>query len=600
MSSAVPETSAVRQAPLGQVSRNNPAGADSSDQTSPFAALLEATDAGTQLPLALLAQSAPGLASPKPSLRPHDNVQLSPAAGTAAAPSSSSKNAANGPDAPQSPQSGTQTSAAPTPAPVDASSNSDDDSDQTNDAGASTDPTPAIPVADALAASSTASADVAGSTTAAIPDTRTDKPKGDPKGNQGASPPVDPSASLSVLTTQPPAIPLSAPSLPNTPPGAPSGTDADGGTAAAEEVGAAGDGSQAPAPTGKADGRPAPQDGTAPPANAAPPSSANPQSEPNLIAAEASQQAGAAQAAQSNQASAGNAGNVASADEEAASEAASARARERTANSQATDQPDASQSGPSVDPNAGSTGASASAGSNAAPSLDASGSPTSDSGGTKPAPTSRIEDAARAALDSTPQASPFAAAGSAHPGNLQAGSSQAATAMGSIGSAVVPAILTTAAAPAAAPAGTPTPPAVPISGLAVEIAASAQAGKNQFDIRLDPPELGRIQVQLSVDHDGKVTSRLVVDRPETLDLLQRDASDLQRSLQQSGLQTSDNGLQFSLRDQGGFAGQNPYSNNGSSGSARIIIPDSQAPSVDAGASTYSRALGASGGIDIRV
>ena len=42
---------------------------------------------------------------------------------------------------------------------------------------------------------------------------------------------------------------------------------------------------------------------------------------------------------------------------------------------------------------------------------------------------------------------------------------------------------------------------------------------------------------------------LIADRSDTLDLLRRDANDLQHALQDAGLKTSDNGLQFSLRDQ---------------------------------------------------
>jgi flagellar hook-length control protein FliK len=65
----------------------------------------------------------------------------------------------------------------------------------------------------------------------------------------------------------------------------------------------------------------------------------------------------------------------------------------------------------------------------------------------------------------------------------------------------------------------PHQPAIPVAGLAIEIAGKALAGKNRFEIRLDPPELGRIEVRLDVDRDGNVTSRLTVERVETLDLL---------------------------------------------------------------------------------
>ncbi len=55
--------------------------------------------------------------------------------------------------------------------------------------------------------------------------------------------------------------------------------------------------------------------------------------------------------------------------------------------------------------------------------------------------------------------------------------------------------------------------AVPIAGLTVAIAARAQAGSNQFDIRLDPPELGRIDVRLDVGRDGQVTTHMTPTAP---------------------------------------------------------------------------------------
>jgi flagellar hook-length control protein FliK len=138
---------------------------------------------------------------------------------------------------------------------------------------------------------------------------------------------------------------------------------------------------------------------------------------------------------------------------------------------------------------------------------------------------------------------------------------------------------------------------VPLAGLAVEIAARAQAGRNRFEIRLDPPELGRIDVRLDIDHSGEVTSRLVVDRVETLDVLRRDAAGLERALQQAGLRTADNGLQFTLRDQS-FAGRDDSAPR--TGTARLVVPDPDLPPVDTLRAGYGRALRPGGGIDIRV
>lgn len=85
--------------------------------------------------------------------------------------------------------------------------------------------------------------------------------------------------------------------------------------------------------------------------------------------------------------------------------------------------------------------------------------------------------------------------------------------------------------------------------LAVEIAAKSQSGAKQFDIRLDPPELGRVEVRLSIDAAGKASAHLSADQPQTLDLLQKDASSLTRALREAGLNVSQDGLNFSLRQQ---------------------------------------------------
>ncbi len=89
--------------------------------------------------------------------------------------------------------------------------------------------------------------------------------------------------------------------------------------------------------------------------------------------------------------------------------------------------------------------------------------------------------------------------------------------------------------------------AVPLDQLAVEIATRANKGERRFDIRLDPPELGRIDVRLEIDSKGNTTTKLIVERAETLDMLQRDARGLEKALQNAGLKTDAGGMQFSLQ-----------------------------------------------------
>jgi hypothetical protein len=136
---------------------------------------------------------------------------------------------------------------------------------------------------------------------------------------------------------------------------------------------------------------------------------------------------------------------------------------------------------------------------------------------------------------------------------------------------------------------------VPISDLGVEIVARANEGSNRFDIRLDPPELGRIHVQLDVDRDGNVASRLIVDRSETLDLLRRDSPALERALQSAGLKTGDGGLSFTLREHGGqprspFAGSEPVATKQAAEETAAI----------AAVSSYGRWTGVGSGVDISV
>ena len=152
-----------------------------------------------------------------------------------------------------------------------------------------------------------------------------------------------------------------------------------------------------------------------------------------------------------------------------------------------------------------------------------------------------------------------------------------------------------AAAPAAVAQLAPQAAAVPIAGVAIEITNKALTSTNHFEIRLDPPELGRIQVNLEVDRDGNVTSRLIADRPDTLDLLRRDTAGLERALQDAGLKTANNSLQFSLRDQSANQQQN---GNSGANTAQLVLEDETLPVIEA--AQYARLGGRAGGIDISV
>lgn len=250
----------------------------------------------------------------------------------------------------------------------------------------------------------------------------------------------------------------------------------------------------------------------------------------------------------------------------------------------ATNSDGAQQPPPQPDPNA-QAAAPANGAASAPATPDAAARIVAAAGKTDAAPR-RDADVSSAPITGTNALAP---AGGDITAASQAASAAAATASGT---ASATATAATSAAPAAA--GAPLPVAVPLSGLAIEIAGRAKAGKNDFAIRLDPPELGRIEVKLSVDRQGQITSHVIADRSDTLDLLRRDASGLQRSLQDAGLKMSGNGLQFSLRDQSSSGGQNT---GGRRSAPQIVVQDTL--SVDS-PRVYTAYGSRVGGLDIRV
>jgi flagellar hook-length control protein FliK len=85
--------------------------------------------------------------------------------------------------------------------------------------------------------------------------------------------------------------------------------------------------------------------------------------------------------------------------------------------------------------------------------------------------------------------------------------------------------------------------------VAVQLTRAALDGLNRFSIQLHPADLGRVDVRLDLSHDGHVTAMVTADRHDTLNLLQRDARTLERSLQDLGFKMDSGGMQFSLKNQ---------------------------------------------------
>lgn len=111
---------------------------------------------------------------------------------------------------------------------------------------------------------------------------------------------------------------------------------------------------------------------------------------------------------------------------------------------------------------------------------------------------------------------------------------------------------TLAASPLAAPpqaAASPAHAPVAVEAVPMAIATLAQEGMRRFEIRLDPADLGRIDIRLDVDADGSVRTHLIVERPGTLQQLQQDAPRLEQALNAAGAQAERGSVSFSLKQE---------------------------------------------------
>lgn len=101
----------------------------------------------------------------------------------------------------------------------------------------------------------------------------------------------------------------------------------------------------------------------------------------------------------------------------------------------------------------------------------------------------------------------------------------------------------------------------PTQQLAQHIIRRFDGGSTSIEVRMDPAELGRVDVRLEVARDNTVQATISVENPATLTDLVRHARDLERALNDAGLVVGGGGLSFDLADQ--RAGQESQNGAGS-------------------------------------
>lgn len=111
--------------------------------------------------------------------------------------------------------------------------------------------------------------------------------------------------------------------------------------------------------------------------------------------------------------------------------------------------------------------------------------------------------------------------------------------------------------------------------VALHVSKALEDGRTEIRIHLRPTDLGDVDIRLEF-HDLRLTATVSADRPETLDLLQRDARGLTRAFREAGVDIDQSALSFAHGGRGGHSGDRPG--------------DQQAPPMIAGASEEQRGL----------
>ncbi len=68
----------------------------------------------------------------------------------------------------------------------------------------------------------------------------------------------------------------------------------------------------------------------------------------------------------------------------------------------------------------------------------------------------------------------------------------------------------------------------------IQAAVIAHNGRDTIEVRLDPPDLGRVRIDFNVEGGDAIKAVVGADRAETLDYLRRNIADLEQQLKQAG------------------------------------------------------------------
>ncbi|MFO0388222.1 MAG: flagellar hook-length control protein FliK [Alphaproteobacteria bacterium] len=128
------------------------------------------------------------------------------------------------------------------------------------------------------------------------------------------------------------------------------------------------------------------------------------------------------------------------------------------------------------------------------------------------------------------------------------------------------------------------------------VKSAVDSGSSKIHIQLNPAELGKLDIKLEVDAEGKTGITVTADNKNTLDLLQRDSRGLERALADAGLKADSGSLSFNLRSDG--QDRNQHEQSQAALNYKQAMPEEEPLALDL--LTRSYVVNLAEGLDIKI
>lgn len=86
--------------------------------------------------------------------------------------------------------------------------------------------------------------------------------------------------------------------------------------------------------------------------------------------------------------------------------------------------------------------------------------------------------------------------------------------------------------------------------IAAQILRKLEGRSTRFEMALTPDDLGRVDIKLDIDSEGRLAARLAFDNPAAATDLRGRVDDLRRELEDAGFHMADDAFEFAERDSG--------------------------------------------------